>query len=101
MMDAELYQAAADKWGADAQAGIAVEEMGELIAALSRYARGRVGIEAVAEEVADVMICMEQMAFAFCPQGMVGDFKQQKIERLAQRVASSNGDERWMRIKSS
>lgn len=100
-MSVDVYKAAAKKWGADAQAGVAVEEMGELIAALSRYARGRVGIEVVAEEVADVIICMEQLQLAFCPVGMVGNFKQRKIERLAQRVASSNGDEKWMRIKSS
>ncbi|MCK5607549.1 hypothetical protein KAR91_37040 [Candidatus Pacearchaeota archaeon] len=39
-----------------------VEEMGELLVAMKHFGRGRVPIEAVAEEIADVMIVAKQFA---------------------------------------
>ena len=101
-MDADqIYKAAMQKWGRSAQVGIAVEEMGELLSALSRHARGRVGVDAIAEEIADVSICIEQLALAFDVQSVVMEMKERKQLRLAQRIAASNGDEQWMRIGNS
>ena len=45
-------------YGWEAQAGMVAEECAELIASLSQYRRGRVGLAAVAEEAADVAITL-------------------------------------------
>jgi len=58
----EVFQSAIDHWGEMVQVGMAIEEMGELLAALNQWDRGRVGVEEVVEEVADVMVTMHQLA---------------------------------------
>jgi NTP pyrophosphatase (non-canonical NTP hydrolase) len=47
-------------WGVERQLGQLTEECGELVAAINQHARGRVTECDLAEEVADVWICLAQ-----------------------------------------
>ena len=53
---------ALERWGEVSQVGQAIEECGELLAVLNQHYRGRATADQVAEEVADVMINMAQLA---------------------------------------
>lgn len=62
------------------------EEAAEVIKAVSRFERGRVGEERVLEEVADLRILCDQIAVT---QGEERDYvtlKHEKIERLKRRI---------------
>ena len=52
-------------WGTESQEVMAVEEMGELLTAIARCNRGRIGKAAVVEEAADVIICALQVGLMF------------------------------------
>ena len=81
----ELLQKAISVYGAVAQTDMAIEEMGELIVAINHYRRGRVGMDAVKEEIADVMIAMKQLAMIYGEAG-VEIFIEKKMQRLEQRL---------------
>lgn len=80
-----ILSKAVSAWGIVAQTDLAIEEMGELIVAINHYRRGRVGIDAVQEEIADVLIAMHQMTMMYGANG-VKDIFNQKIERLERRL---------------
>lgn len=85
-MDAEkLYRAALDAYGKEAQMKMAIEECSELINALCKDFRGRVNNDAVATEIADVMIMCAQMALIYGKDNVLNEvyFKQC---RLADRL---------------
>ena len=73
-------------YGRDKQIEMAVEEMGELLVAISQYRRGRVAIEAVQEEIADVKIVIGQLSLIF-GEDEVNNFESEKLSRLKERVA--------------
>lgn len=88
-------------FGEDSQKRQAIEEMGELMAAMNQYRRGRVKEAAVQEEIADVMIMMEQLAHIYGYHG-VAYYVEQKMKRLNQRRAEEawrQHDERFARYK--
>lgn len=78
-------QLAIDTFGEDSQKKMAVEEMGELLAALNHYRRGKCTIEDVRTEIADVLICAEQLA---CIYGYDDVARQadSKMIRLEERI---------------
>lgn len=84
-----ILSKAVAKWGVDAQTNLAIEEMGELIVAINHYRRFRVEIDAVQEEIADVLIAMHQMTMMYGANG-VEDIFNQKIERLERRLENEN-----------
>ena len=93
MADRAIYQEAIARWGAESQLRMAQEECGELIAAINRFDRQRCGPEAVAEEIADVLITCEQAAL-LVGEGLVAKAKAAKLERLKARLAAAaNGGE--------
>ena len=57
----KIYCEALNKWGAEAQTLMVFEEMSELQKELCKHARGKDNREAIAEEIADVQIMLEQM----------------------------------------
>ena len=61
MNKAELYRRYRSRYTEIAQDGVMTEEMGELLVAKSKYYRGLGDYDAVLEEVADVVICTEQL----------------------------------------
>jgi len=74
-----LYKRAIEKWGELSQIDMMIEEMSELITALSHLKRGRTNN--VNEEVADVMIVTGQARFMF-DSVEIDRIKQEKLERL-------------------
>lgn len=83
-----IFKQAVDTFGADHQIGMLHEEVGELLAAINQYARGRVGKGAVVTEIADVMIMCEQMAEIFGREETEAE-KRRKIEGLAGKIKES------------
>lgn len=78
-------RAAVDKWGALPQLRMLQEECGELIAAINQMDRGRVGLDALAAELADVLICTVQAAHIIGPIRL-GRYVLVKLARLEQRI---------------
>lgn len=76
---------AINKWGIEVQTDMAIEEMSELIVAINHYRRGRVGIDAVQEEIADVWIVIHQMALMY-GNDVVEAIYREKIKRLECRL---------------
>lgn len=83
----QLYAEAARTWGSEHQLRLLQEECGELVVAINRHTRGRVGLEAVVEEIADVEIMCEQVR-RLVGAVEVNKAKRAKLERLAARVES-------------
>ena len=83
--DSSVLQEAIYAWGPDFQMDMAVEEVGEFLVALQHWKRGRVEKDAVCEEIADVLIVMQEMALVFGAE-TVDTFKRQKMERLRRRI---------------
>ena len=81
----EIARAALDHYGNAHQIRKAVEECGELVAALMQYDDGRVADEAVITEIADVSIMMEQLALLF-GKARVFDEICRKESRLLKRI---------------
>jgi NTP pyrophosphatase (non-canonical NTP hydrolase) len=79
-----LYQQLEMKFGRMHQIGVAVGELGELVNALSKALRGKHDDMKIAEEMADVEICLEQMAEFYDHDGTKRElFRRFKLERLA------------------
>lgn len=81
----KTYSDALEKWGADAQITMLFEECGELLSAISKLRRGRVGKDDVITELADVSIMVEQMAVLLGYDDFVIE-KDNKLERLKERL---------------
>lgn len=84
--DNEICRAALEAFGAEAQMVMAIEEMSELTKELCKHRRGRDNVEAIAEEIADVEIMLQQMVMLFDCAGQVEGFRRYKLERLAERI---------------
>lgn len=86
MSEQEVFKAALDKWGADAQTLMVFEEMAELQKELCKHARGADNQAHIAEEIADVQIMLEQMMVLHDCKELVLDFRHGKIFRLERRL---------------
>ncbi len=96
-IDKLLMMDALKKWGKDSQLSMAMGECGELIAAINRkYTQGRGNLDDVAEEVADVMIMMEQMTLIIlleAEQDLVHSHlieKQQRLRKVLHPTSNPN-----------
>lgn len=87
-----IYDDVIKAYGEQAQVDKAIEEMSELIKALLklRYAEKDYELEicgdAVAEEMADAEIMLEQLEIIFGNAERVVSWKQKKLERLERRL---------------
>ena len=81
----ELDKELMETFGYHKQMHVAVEEMAELTNALMKRERGRASDDEVIEEVADVIICMEQLARYFGVDKCVAA-KLRKLRRLEARL---------------
>lgn len=88
----ELYRAALDTFGDEAQIKMLFEEIGELMTAICQYSRGRDKRAHVAEEIADVRIMIDQMAVLFDCENEVERQRSYKLRRLKQRVEGAKGN---------
>lgn len=83
-----------NNYGLDTQERQFIEEMAELTQALNKRWRAEKGfiedsekiIENIAEEVADVIICLEQIIFALDIKSNVEEWKEKKIKRTLERI---------------
>ena len=92
----------ADIYGYDAQSRQLIEEMAELTQAINKFWRkqllyglrnvievpcGTPEEKHIAEEIADVEVCLEQIKYLLCVDNEVTKIKKQKIERQLKRIA--------------
>jgi len=93
------FQQMLDKWGVDAQIDMCIEEMAELTKALCKYKRGKKFSQyhegksdeyfnAVREEIADVLNCVNQMAMIFGEEEIC-KICDEKVKRTMKKLASS------------
>lgn len=83
---AEVYRCALDAYKAENQLIVAVEELSELQKELCKVLRGEGNAEALAEEMADVSIMMEQLRLLFDMDERIGEVMDEKIMRLARNI---------------
>ena len=81
---------AVETFGPQSQIDMAIEECAELINALCKLRRERVGAFDVVTEIADVQIMCEQLSYMFGEQN-VADERKRKIERLQKRLTKYGG----------
>ena len=82
MSEKEVFKAALEHFGAEAQTLMCFEEMSELQKELCKNARGRHNLMMIAEEIADVQIMLEQMILLHNCQTEVDTIRQFKVLRL-------------------
>ena len=85
MKPEEIYQTALSKWGMDSQLDMMVEECAELINAIQKFRRNRIGSSDVVGEIADVEIMAGQMRVIFGTD-IVDMEKALKLKRLIERI---------------
>ena len=87
----DTYNAALAKWGMVPQLYVAIEEMSEVIKALTKFMRDpdrmEDAIASIIEEVADATIMLEQLRLIFGINDEVCEAMDAKIERLKERVS--------------
>ena len=86
MKTGDLYAAAVKKYGKLSQLIMCMEEMAELTKELSKSIRGADNSDAIAEEMADVEIMLEQLRLIYRNRSEVDTIKADKLRRLAYRL---------------
>ena len=82
----EIYKRALNTYGAEAQTRMCFEEMAELQKELCKNARGADNKEAIAEEIADVLVTLDQMAILHDCIDEIQKFRISKTSRLKRRL---------------
>ena len=88
--ETQLFETAIQKWGANAQMDMVVEECAELIKAINKFKRN-VSSDTIKElcgEIADVEIMCYQARIMLKKGELIDDIKEQKLERLKSRLNS-------------
>ncbi|BFL38698.1 hypothetical protein K400107F7_03480 [Agathobaculum massiliense] len=93
MTNTELYHLALSTYGAEAQTLMVMEEMSELQKELCKHARGKDNQLSIAEEIADVLIMLDQMMILHDCESIVAQYKQEKLERLENRIVNIHDGE--------
>lgn len=81
----DIYNRALNTYGYNAQRLMLIEEIGELLNAIAKLPRERATIDDVIEELADVAIMIDQMAF-YWGWSVFHTKKEMKLERLQERL---------------
>lgn len=81
-----VYDFALNKWGKENQTRMMFEEIAELQKELCKEARGEDNTDAIAEEIADVKIMLEQMIILHNCKDMVEMQMKRKLQRLKERL---------------
>lgn len=74
-------KAVVDAHGAEGQLSVLQEECGELVAAVSQFRRSRIDADALASEVADVLVMCEQAVYVLGAERVRAAIRA-KIEKL-------------------
>ena len=86
MNELSVFQRAIATWGEDAQMKMVLEEMSELQKEICKLWRGKDNRDAIAEEVADVEIMLDQLELMLDIQYQVEQYRQKKLRRLQKRL---------------
>lgn len=108
-MRSEL-RAQAERFGANNRMLQTIEEMGELIQAICKYQRIETGDRTcnkqqfdvsynIAEEIADVEICLEQLKYLMYNSHLVDIIKAQKIKRTKERLNEAQNKQNQKGVK--
>ena len=81
-----LLQRAIAKYGKDAQMKMVLEEMSELQKEICKLWRGKDNRDAIAEEVADVEIMLDQLKLMLDIPYQVEQHRQNKLQRLQESL---------------
>ena len=81
-----VYEAALQKWGAEAQINKFTEELGEFLVELGRLRNGASNRDAFAEELADLTIMLEQLRLIYGVNEEICEYMDYKIHRLMGRI---------------
>lgn len=95
--DSVICRKVVEKFGIDIQQIVAMEELGELIQAISKIARWECNqsedvetlleyIDNLAEEIADVEIMLEQLKQCYGCHIQADDYKRRKLEKLKSMI---------------
>lgn len=82
----DIYEKAVNKFGKTAQLIVAMEEMSELIQALSKDIRGKGSRNNISEEIADVEIMLAQLKIIYRNDNDVDDWRADKLSLLQKRI---------------
>ena len=86
MQEPSVAVKACEEFGSKHQIAKAIEEMAELSKELAKELNDNGNQDNIREEIADCIIMLEQMAYLFDVNNGIEKIKQQKIERLKQRI---------------
>jgi hypothetical protein len=87
--DEETFAEAVETWGIAAQVDMAEEEAAEFIVASKHYARGKVDLDGVVDELADLRIMSEQLTEVI-GRDRVERRVESKMDRLRERLAEAD-----------
>lgn len=85
----EIYRLALDRYGIGAQCVVAIEELSELQKEICKQIRGSGDLNALAEEVADAKIMIEQVIKMFGIKDEAEEWRKRKLERLERRLSDA------------
>ena len=89
----DTYKQAIETYGVRAQKLMAIEEMSELTKEICKDFRGKMEREHLIEEMADVLIMLDQMLLLYKISGEeVGLMRIKKVERLKERLEKQNDE---------
>lgn len=86
-LNEEVFKAALDQWGEEAQVGMCIEEAGEMLTAINHFKRGRIEKSQLIEEFVDVYIMMNQMRWM--NQKLFDEIFDFKIKRIRHKLGLS------------
>ena len=89
----DLLSLAIKTWGEDAQLKMVLEEMSELQKEICKRWRGKDNAAAIAEEIADVEIMLEQLKMMLYIDSDVKTLRAQKLKRLAERLKDTRREQ--------
>ncbi len=90
--EAKIYQDIFEKNGVKHQAAVCIEELAELTKELTKLIRDKGSRMHIAEELADVSLCVESLVQYFEFEKEVGLFQDFKLKRL--KLMYIDGDEK-------
>ena len=89
----DTYKQAIETYGVRAQKLMAIEEMSELTKEICKDFRGKLDREHLIEEVADVLITLEQLTIIYeISDKEIMLMLEKKIERLKERLKKANDE---------
>ena len=81
-----IFEQAIRTYGKESQMKMVLEEVAELQKEICKLWRGRDNVQAIAEEVADVEIMLDQLKLILDREEDVQRFREKKITRLKERL---------------